>query len=253
MILASYHSLMRYTTSMSLGIDTGQERAQISKTSCSKSGEKTGGETKDMAAQNKRDVMPLMPTQARPKHGTAFSVGAQDQESPPRSRSQGAASQVIGPSSINAGIKADHLAEGFMPAHREKRKNHKSVEKLLAVPRYRDLLEDQDNEEEGERGRALVSSVAGWRTDLEETEEPDDNSDTPPTASTSRLPPPKTRKWVKMTLKVLFGGAAKPVRKFTEEEIDHEADLMAALADAEEDARPDDGAIECDDDDVYVP
>ncbi|KAJ6627307.1 hypothetical protein B0H10DRAFT_1941431 [Mycena sp. CBHHK59/15] len=84
---------------MSLGIDTGQERAQISKTSRSKSGEKTGGETKDMAAQNKRDVMPLMPTQARPKHGTAFSVGAQDQESPPRSRSQGAASQVIGPSS----------------------------------------------------------------------------------------------------------------------------------------------------------
>ncbi|KAJ6600085.1 hypothetical protein B0H10DRAFT_2196446 [Mycena sp. CBHHK59/15] len=64
---------------------------------------------------------------------------------------------------------------------------------------------------------------------------------------------PKTRKWVKMTLKVLFGGAAKPVRKFTEEEIDHEANLMAALADAEEDARPDDGAIECDDDDVYVP
>ncbi|KAJ6565412.1 hypothetical protein B0H10DRAFT_1842561, partial [Mycena sp. CBHHK59/15] len=123
----------------------------------------------------------------------------------------------------------------------------------------------QDNEEEGERGRALVSSAAGWRTELakwiaetraaelEETEEPDDNSDTPPTASTSRLPPPKTRKWVKMTLKVLFGGAAKPVRKFTEEEIDHEADLMAALADAEEDARPDDGAIECDDDNVYVP
>ncbi|KAJ6613353.1 hypothetical protein B0H10DRAFT_1951520 [Mycena sp. CBHHK59/15] len=151
-----------------------------------------------------------------------------------------------------------------MPAHRKKRKNHKSVEKLLAVPRYRDLLEVQDNEEEGERGRALVSSAAGWRTELakwiaetraaelEETEEPDDNSDTPPTASTSRLPPPKTRKWVKMTLKVLFGGAAKPVRKFTEEEIDHEADLMAALADAEEDARPDDGAIECDDD-VYVP
>ncbi|KAJ6625081.1 hypothetical protein B0H10DRAFT_2186299 [Mycena sp. CBHHK59/15] len=89
---------------MSLGIDTGQERAQISKTSRSKSGEKTGRETKDMAAQNKCDVMLLMPTQARPKHGTEFSVGAQDQESPPRSRSQGAASQVIGPSSVSRDI-----------------------------------------------------------------------------------------------------------------------------------------------------
>ncbi|KAJ6546590.1 hypothetical protein B0H10DRAFT_2243543 [Mycena sp. CBHHK59/15] len=56
-----------------------------------------------------------------------------------------------------------------------------------------------------------------------------------------------------ITLKVLFSGVVKPVRKFTEEEINHKADLMVALVDAEEDARPDDGTIECDNDDVYIP
>ncbi|KAK7012490.1 hypothetical protein R3P38DRAFT_3279949 [Favolaschia claudopus] len=51
----------------------------------------------------------------------------------------------------------------------------------------------------------------------------------------------------------LFGGAKKPVRKFAEKEINAEAELMEALADAEEDARLDDGAVECDDDEVYAP
>jgi hypothetical protein len=80
------------------------------------------------------------------------------------------------------------------------------VEKLLAVPRYRDLLDDQDNEDERGHGRALVSSSVGWRTEMaewisdvraaEDAEEADDDSDdeTPLTAnstnsaSTSRLP-----------------------------------------------------------------
>ncbi|KAK6972310.1 hypothetical protein R3P38DRAFT_3240082 [Favolaschia claudopus] len=48
-------------------------------------------------------------------------------------------------------------------------------------------------------------------------------------------------------------GAKKPVRKFAEKEINAEAELMEALADAEEDARLDDGAVECDDDEVYAP
>ncbi|KAK6987831.1 hypothetical protein R3P38DRAFT_3291520 [Favolaschia claudopus] len=46
---------------------------------------------------------------------------------------------------------------------------------------------------------------------------------------------------------------SKPVRKFAEKEINAEAELMEALADAEEDARLDDGAVECDDDEVYAP
>ncbi|KAK7055666.1 ribonuclease H-like domain-containing protein [Favolaschia claudopus] len=177
------------------------------------------------------------------------------------------------PAQVNAGIRADHLAQGIMPANRQKRKNHQSVEKLLAVPRYRNLLEENDDEKnEGSRRSMTVSSAAGWRREmgrwiaetreaelqesLEEFDEWDDeNSGIPPapTASSSRAEPPKPRKWQTMTLKALFGGAKKPVRKFAEKEINAEAELMEALADAEEDARLDDGAVECDDDEVYVP
>ncbi|KAJ7851961.1 hypothetical protein B0H14DRAFT_2581191, partial [Mycena olivaceomarginata] len=60
--------------------------------------------------------------------------------------------------------------------------------------------------------------------ELEEAEPSDNNPET--TTPTPRIPPPKTRKWIKMTLKVLFGGAPKPVRTFTQQEIDHEAELM---------------------------
>ncbi|KAF8187363.1 hypothetical protein K438DRAFT_1764962 [Mycena galopus ATCC 62051] len=70
--------------------------------------------------------------------------------------------------------------------------------------------------------------------------------------STSRVHREKSAKWAKTTLAVLFGGAPKPVRKFTPDDIDKEAEMMEALADAEEDARLDDGAIECSDDE-YVP
>ncbi|KAF8164281.1 hypothetical protein K438DRAFT_2067454 [Mycena galopus ATCC 62051] len=174
-------------------------------------------------------------------------------ESPRRSRTALAKLEKI--TKVNAGIKADHLLEGFTPVNRQKRKNHKSVEKLLAVPRYRDLLEDQDAEDEDERGRALVGSTIGWRiemakwiADARAAEEADNSesedeveSPTPISASTSRLRREKSAKWANTTLAVLFGGAPKPVRKFTPDDIDEEAELMEALADAEEDARLDDG------------
>lgn len=55
---------------------------------------------------------------------------------------------------------------GLVPS-RTKRKNHKSTGiNLLAVPRYSDLLEDMDAEDESERGRALVTSEASWRTEM---------------------------------------------------------------------------------------
>ncbi|KAF8190313.1 ribonuclease H-like domain-containing protein [Mycena galopus ATCC 62051] len=181
-------------------------------------------------------------------------------------RSQTALAKLEKITKVNAGIKADHLLEGFTPANRQKRKNHKSVEKLLAVPHYRDLLEDQDAEDEDERGRALVGSTIGWRiemakwiADARAVEEADNSesedkveSPTPISASTSRLRREKSAKWAKTTLAVLFGGAPKPVCKFTPDDIDEEAELMEALADAEEEARLDDSAIECSDDE-YVP
>ncbi|KAJ6538637.1 hypothetical protein DFH09DRAFT_1090341 [Mycena vulgaris] len=68
-------------------------------------------------------------------------------------------------SEINGGINEYHLREGPGPT-RGQRKNHDSVETLLAVPRYRDLLEDQGAEDESDRGRALVSSSAKWRSEM---------------------------------------------------------------------------------------
>ncbi|KAJ6609735.1 ribonuclease H-like domain-containing protein [Mycena sp. CBHHK59/15] len=66
---------------------------------------------------------------------------------------------------IKADILSDHKKQGAYK-ERKGRKNHKSIAGLLSVPRYRDLLEDQDDEDSSERGRALVSSSAGWRTDM---------------------------------------------------------------------------------------
>ncbi|KAJ7437955.1 hypothetical protein FB451DRAFT_1450101, partial [Mycena latifolia] len=178
-------------------------------------------------------------------------------ESPHRTRTKLETLEKV--NKVNNGINADHLRDGAFP-DREKRKNHKSVDKLLAVPRYRDLLADQDDEDESERGRLLVSSKIGWRSEMAkwisdaqaaEAAEADDDPDSEAEAPepTPRLPRAKAKKWVKMTLAVLFGDVAKkPIAKFAPLDLDHEAELMEALADAEEDAIPDDGAIECDDD-----
>ncbi|KIM89547.1 hypothetical protein PILCRDRAFT_812394 [Piloderma croceum F 1598] len=43
---------------------------------------------------------------------------------------------------------------------------HKSTDTLLVVPRYSDLLDDQDDEDESERGRLLVSSSQCWRAEM---------------------------------------------------------------------------------------
>ncbi|KAJ6629669.1 ribonuclease H-like domain-containing protein [Mycena sp. CBHHK59/15] len=166
---------------------------------------------------------------------------------------------------INASVKADHINEGLV-ASRKQRQNHKSVEKLLAVPRYHDLLEDQGDEDESERGCLLVSSRIAWRVDVarwvsaaraaaledaaaDAEETADEAADAAPQHPS--LPLPK-KKWVKTTLTVLFGGAKKPVTKLPRTDLDREAELMEALADAEEDARLDDGAVD-DSADDYEP
>ncbi|KAF7970199.1 hypothetical protein HWV62_24784 [Athelia sp. TMB] len=66
---------------------------------------------------------------------------------------------------IGADIKSEHQALG-LAKQRGKRKVHNSTTTLLAVPRYCDLLGDQDEEDETERGRMLVNSSAGWRTEM---------------------------------------------------------------------------------------
>ncbi|THU86705.1 hypothetical protein K435DRAFT_804898 [Dendrothele bispora CBS 962.96] len=51
---------------------------------------------------------------------------------------------------------------------RGKRSVHKpqDVGDLLNVPRYSDLLDDIDHEDESERGRLLVTNPEGWRTEM---------------------------------------------------------------------------------------
>ncbi|KAJ6583641.1 ribonuclease H-like domain-containing protein [Mycena sp. CBHHK59/15] len=66
---------------------------------------------------------------------------------------------------ICAEIRSEHEKQGLLKP-RQARNNHKSTATLLSVPRYRDLLEDQDDEDSTERGRALVTSAEGWRTEV---------------------------------------------------------------------------------------
>ncbi|KAJ6460569.1 ribonuclease H-like domain-containing protein, partial [Mycena sanguinolenta] len=87
-------------------------------------------------------------------------------QSPRRSRLKIEKLEKLTKASLLFTINADNIAQGVKPAHREKRKNHKSVEKLLAVPRYRDLLEEHDGDDESRRGSGLVSSAIGWRVEM---------------------------------------------------------------------------------------
>ncbi|KAJ6623316.1 ribonuclease H-like domain-containing protein [Mycena sp. CBHHK59/15] len=143
---------------------------------------------------------------------------------------------------------------------RQARNNHKSTATLLSVPRYRDLLEDQDDEDSTER--ALVTSAEGWRTEVakwigdaraaERMETELVSEDEANDEFSSRLPT-RVPAWKPMTLQVLFGGAEKPrKRRPSKRAMEEEEQLMEALANAEEDDVPDDGAIEIDSDEEYT-
>ena len=43
---------------------------------------------------------------------------------------------------------------------------HKLKDTLLAIPHYSDLLGDQDDEDETERGWSLIMSRQGWHTEM---------------------------------------------------------------------------------------
>jgi hypothetical protein len=150
-------------------------------------------------------------------------------------------------SQVGANIAADHQRLGLVEK-RVKRKNHRSTAALLAVPRYSDLLEDIDDEDETERGRALVNSEAGWRTEMAKwigdaraADESDSDSD-----SDDEVVAPAVRitKWSPCKLSVLFGGEVKRSERAGQMEFDEEAALMEAFANQEEDEYPDDGAME---------
>jgi uncharacterized protein YpiB (UPF0302 family) len=157
---------------------------------------------------------------------------------------------------IGSSILTEHKQAGLVRS-RTKRKNHKSTGiDLLAVPRYSDLLEDMEAEDESERGRALVTSEAGWRTEMakwigdaraaEDAEDGDSENETPAAA----MPRIRVSQQKPMTLATLFGGKVRRTERLTV--ISEEEMLMEALAEQMEDERLDDGAIEQEGDD-YEP
>ncbi|KAJ6624052.1 hypothetical protein B0H10DRAFT_1943534 [Mycena sp. CBHHK59/15] len=160
---------------------------------------------------------------------------------------------------IAADIKVNHLEHGLV---------------TLRVLHYRDLLDNQDdNNDVPKRGSALVLSEAGWRTVMTkwiadaqaaEAKETSSNSDSDDNDNNNLpktiTPAPQRRdlKWKKTTLAQLFGGAKKKhAGCLSQEEIEAEAKLMVslveaeALAEAEEDARLDDGAVEIGSEEEY--
>ncbi|KAJ6614472.1 hypothetical protein B0H10DRAFT_2221208 [Mycena sp. CBHHK59/15] len=156
---------------------------------------------------------------------------------------------------IRAEIRAEHIEKGLYKP-RKPRKNHKSTATLLSVPRYQDLLGDQDDEDPTERGRALVSSVVGWRMQMakwigdaraaeqEETEEDSEDEETPLLSN-------RPTAWKSLTLQVLFGGAEPRKRKPEPRAMAEEEIFMEELANAAEDEILYDGAVEIDSDDEY--
>lgn len=157
---------------------------------------------------------------------------------------------------VGANIATEHKKLGLLE-NRKKRKNHRSVAALLDVPRYSDLLEDLNDEDDTERGRGLVTTEAGWRTEMakwiggerdtdilsDADSEPDDDI---PAAPTLRIPAPRVTKWAPCTLRTLFEGktVVPKLREVLDTEFAIEAAYMEALADQEEDEYPDDGALE---------
>jgi hypothetical protein len=167
------------------------------------------------------------------------------------------------PNKVGADIKGEHQRLGIAKK-RLARQVHKSTVTLLAVPRYSDLLNDQDDEDESERGRVLINSKQGWRTEMAKwisdarAAEADEDSDDDDSAVLSSPPLPaagpssRSSQWKPTTLAILFGGCKEPPSRLHPDEIDTEAALMQALAEREEDDRLDDGAVEINSDDEFT-
>ncbi|KAJ6602904.1 hypothetical protein B0H10DRAFT_2230082 [Mycena sp. CBHHK59/15] len=111
---------------------------------------------------------------------------------------------------VKGQIRSDHQRDGIYKP-RKARKNHKSTANLLAVSRYRDLLDDQDDED--------PTRLPAWLQ------------------MTPRV--------------LFGGAEKPRARKPSVQVIEEEELLMQALAEELEDDVPDDGAIEIDSEDEY--
>ncbi|KAJ7206663.1 ribonuclease H-like domain-containing protein [Mycena pura] len=158
-------------------------------------------------------------------------------------------------SKVGAVIRAENMAAGLTTA-REPRKNHDDsrVAELIAVPKYADILENEDPADDNTAERVssrLVNSRAAWRKlftswavsarqeEMEAEEDEEESAMTVPhTAS--------RKKWLPRSLSLLFGGkiqkepeTRRPRKAFNREEL-----LMELLAAEHSDEEPDDGELE---------
>jgi hypothetical protein len=109
-----------------------------------------------------------------------------------------------------------------------------------------------DDEDKTEHGWLLVTTTAGWKTEMakwigdaraaDDDDSKDDSDILAPATS------PYEFQWKKTKLEVLFGGLPKRSERI-QTSVDQEMELMEALANEEEDAIPDNGAIDHLDDD----
>ena len=148
-------------------------------------------------------------------------------------------------SQVGGSIKSEHQESG-KSKQRVKRTNHQSTSTLLDLLTHSDLLDDQDNEDEAERGRLLVQSAKGWRTEMAkwigDAQRAVDDEDLD---LEDGLPQACVSKWKPVTLAVLFAGQKKKFVRMSTQSLDQrEADLMEAIAEMDKDERLDDGAIE---------
>jgi len=134
-----------------------------------------------------------------------------------------------------------------------KQKNHKAISvNLLTIPCYSDLLEDMDVEGKNDHGWVLVTTEAGWRTEMAKwieqawVEEEAKNSSGSNSEEWNILPITMPCIWMskpkKIPLSILFGGKVWCPERLAE--MDKEEVLMEALADQMEDEQLDDGTIE---------
>ncbi|KAJ6533403.1 hypothetical protein DFH09DRAFT_1325710 [Mycena vulgaris] len=149
---------------------------------------------------------------------------------------------------IGADIRKDQQERGEIKL-RLKYTNHKSTDALLTVPRYQGASL-------GLNGRWLEDCDGQWVGDARAAETAVDDSDDVDSDADDL---PGSRRWKKSTLVVLFGESTKAYTpRMSQAEIDAEAALMTdlanaeAAADAKEDARVDDGAVEIDSDEEFI-
>ncbi|GLB43957.1 hypothetical protein LshimejAT787_1501410 [Lyophyllum shimeji] len=156
---------------------------------------------------------------------------------------------------VSANIWISHQEAEFI-ADRAKHQNHDNtnVAKLLSVPRYTDLLEqDVDSEEEPEHRSGMIKSCEAWQKEMakwvqEERAQSDDDDDEVVDVAYGQ----GHSKWLPRSLDLLFGGRKKTdidqqIRRIRRQQAYiEEALLMELLAAGEEDKEriPDDGELE---------